>query len=25
VITVGDEYHGHLTISEVGKTLDKCG
>jgi NADH-quinone oxidoreductase subunit E len=25
VMTVGDEYHGHLTISEVEKTLDKCG
>jgi len=24
VMTIGDEYHGHLTISDVEKTLDKC-
>jgi NADH-quinone oxidoreductase subunit E len=24
VITIGDEYHGHLTIPDVEKTLDKC-
>jgi NADH-quinone oxidoreductase subunit E len=24
VITIGDEYHGHLTVSDVEKTLDKC-
>ncbi|MCJ7516115.1 MAG: NAD(P)H-dependent oxidoreductase subunit E [Dehalococcoidia bacterium] len=25
IMTVGDVYHGHLTISDVEKTLDKCG
>jgi NADH-quinone oxidoreductase subunit E len=24
VITIGDEYHGHLTIPDVEKVLDKC-
>ena len=24
VMTVGDDYHGHLTIPDVEKTLDKC-
>jgi NADH-quinone oxidoreductase subunit E len=24
VMTIGDAYHGHLTISDVEKTLDKC-
>jgi NADH-quinone oxidoreductase subunit E len=25
VMTVGDVYHGHLAVSDVEKTLDKCG
>jgi NADH-quinone oxidoreductase subunit E len=24
VITIGDEYHGHLAVPDVEKTLDKC-